>query len=111
MLLDNHPPGPLDGLWAGVAAGGGMLALADPWNAVEGASTSGPASVPHARSHRFADAGCRPLLVALMAYNWRVPVSRMCCAECHAVGEWLGAERSAAASAASHHVPQAVQTC
>ncbi|KAK9806661.1 hypothetical protein WJX73_005480 [Symbiochloris irregularis] len=33
LLLDNHPEGPLDGLWAGVAAGGGVPAMQAPWNA------------------------------------------------------------------------------
>ena len=33
VLLDNHPVGPLDGMWAGVAAGGGLKALQGPWNA------------------------------------------------------------------------------
>ena len=46
MLLDNHPQGPLDGLWAGVAAGGGMTALADPWNALDDSSSTGVACPP-----------------------------------------------------------------
>lgn len=32
VLLDNHPEGPLDGIWAGVAAGGGVQGLQGPWN-------------------------------------------------------------------------------
>ena len=46
MLLDNHPQGPLDGLWAGAAAGGGMPALADPWNALDDGRSSGLACPP-----------------------------------------------------------------
>lgn len=37
VLLDAHPPGPLDGLWAGVVAGGGRDGAKDPW----GATTTG----------------------------------------------------------------------
>ena len=33
LLLDSHPAGPLDPLWAAVAAGGGLQALSAPWNA------------------------------------------------------------------------------
>ena len=84
MLLDNHPPGPLDGLWAGVAAGGGMLALADPWNSADGASASGPASAPHARSNDLAGTGSRALLalMALAAWAWRVRLDRPLRAAC-----------------------------
>ena len=32
MLLDNHPDGPLDGMWAGVAASGGIKGMQAPWN-------------------------------------------------------------------------------
>ncbi|KAK9819676.1 hypothetical protein WJX72_000981 [[Myrmecia] bisecta] len=32
VLLDAHPDGPLDGLWAAVAAGGGLDAIAYPWH-------------------------------------------------------------------------------
>ena len=38
LLLDSHPAGPLDPLWAAVAAGGGLQALGAPWNAT-GAGT------------------------------------------------------------------------
>ena len=41
VMLDNHPQGPLDGLWAGVAAGGSMSGLADPWAALDGDSAQG----------------------------------------------------------------------
>lgn len=34
VLLDAHPPGPLDGLWAGVVAGGGRDGAKDPWGAI-----------------------------------------------------------------------------
>lgn len=34
VLLDNHRQGPLDGLWAALAAGGGPAALKEPWKAV-----------------------------------------------------------------------------
>ncbi len=37
VLLDAHPPGPLDGLWGGVVAGGGREGAKDPW----GATTAG----------------------------------------------------------------------
>ena len=44
MLLDNHPAGPLDGLWTGIAAGGGTAAMSQPWSARDRA---GPASKQH----------------------------------------------------------------
>ena len=43
LLLDSHPAGPLDPLWAAVAASGGLQALRAPWNAT-GAGTF-PASL------------------------------------------------------------------
>ena len=65
MFLDSHPPGPLDGLWASLAAKGGMSALSSPWSARDktGACPSGQvhgtSSVP---GHVADDAHAAPLL-------------------------------------------------
>lgn len=32
VMLDRHPAGRLDGMWAGVAAAGGIAGLQEPWN-------------------------------------------------------------------------------